>query len=197
MVDSVEGKLFLPLLLGTNRMGRESEDVAKWVYNKMMERSDIETRFFDVASFRLPLDDYGTALAEEFSDWREAILDADGLVIVTPEYNHGYPGVLKSVLDLLLKEYIHKAVGFVGVSAGPWGGSRVIEAMVPLVRELGLSPTFTDLNFPNVNKKFDENGDLIDPAFNGRADAFLDELVWLASTLRWGRANLPSVHHPR
>ena len=197
MVDSVEGKLFLPLLLGTNRMGRESEDVAKWVYNKMMERSDIETRFFDVASFRLPLDDYGTALAEEFSDWREAILDADGLVIVTPEYNHGYPGVLKSVLDLLLKEYIHKAVGFVGVSAGPWGGSRVIEAMVPMVRELGLSPTFTDLNFPNVNKKFDENGDLIDPAFNARADAFLDELVWLASTLRWGRANLPSVHHPR
>jgi NAD(P)H-dependent FMN reductase len=196
MVDNIERKVILPLLLGTNRMGRDSEAVAKWVYNKMIERTDIETRFFDVASFKLPLDNYGTALAREFPDWREAIVAADGLVIVTPEYNHGYPGPLKSVLDLLLKEYIHKAVGFVGVSAGPWGGTRVIEAMVPMVRELGLSSTFTDLNFPNVNKKFDENGDLIDPAFNSRADAFLDELVWLASTLHWGRANLPSVHHP-
>ena len=59
----------------------------------------------------------------DFPEWRDAIVKADGLVIVTPEYNHGYPGVLKSVLDLLLKEYIHKAVAFVTVSAGPWGGT--------------------------------------------------------------------------
>jgi NAD(P)H-dependent FMN reductase len=72
---------------------------------------------------------------------------ADGLVIVSPEYNHGYPGALKSVLDLLLKEYIHKSVAFAGVSAGPWGGTRVIEAMLPIARELGLTATFTDLNF--------------------------------------------------
>ena len=63
------------------------------------------------------------------------------------------PGALKSVLDLLLKEYIHKAVAFVGVSAGAWGGTRVIEAMVPMVRELGLAVTFTDLQFSDRAKQ--------------------------------------------
>jgi NAD(P)H-dependent FMN reductase len=48
----------------------------------------------------------------------------DGLIIVTPEYNHGYPGLLKHALDMNLKEYIHKAVGICGVSAGPFGGAR-------------------------------------------------------------------------
>jgi len=86
------------------------------------------------------------------------------LVIVSPEYNHGYPGALKSVLDLLLKEYIHKAVAFVGVPAGPWGGTRVIEALVPTVRELGLAVTFADLDFPKVQEKFDQNGVLLDTA---------------------------------
>ena len=88
-------------------------------------------------------------------DLRADIVNADGLVIVTPEYNHGYPGTLKAVLDLLLREYIHKAVAFVGVSAGPWGGTRVIEALVPMVRELGLAVTFTDLNFPKVQNTFE------------------------------------------
>ena len=120
---------------------------------------------------------------------------ADGLVIVTPEYNHGYPGSLKSVLDLFLKEYIHKAVAFVGVSAGPWGGTRVIEACVPMVRELGLAVTFTDLNFPKVKDKFDADGKLLDEAYNKRVADFLDELVWMATTLRWGRENVPSKFH--
>lgn len=65
------------------------------------------------------------------------------------------PGTLKAVLDLLLREYVHRAVAFVGVSQGPWGGTRVIEAMVPMVPELGLAVTFSDLNFPKVLKTFD------------------------------------------
>lgn len=114
-------KLFLPLLLGTPRKARESENVAKWVLARMQGREEIETQFFDVRDFELPRDHYGNEIGEQFPEWRDAIIQADGLVIVTPEYNHGYPGALKSVLDLLLKEYIHKAVAFVGVSAGPWG----------------------------------------------------------------------------
>jgi NAD(P)H-dependent FMN reductase len=117
------------------------------------------------------------------------------LVIVTPEYNHGYPGTLKAVLDLLLREYVHKAVAFVGVSAGPWGGTRVIEAMVPMVRELGLAVTFSDLNFPFVQKTFDDTGALLDPVFEKRAKDFLDELVWMAQVLKWGRENVPSKYH--
>ena len=116
-------------------------------------------------------------------------------MIVTPEYNHGYPGALKSVLDLLLKEYIHKAVALVGVSSGPWGGTRVIEACVPMVRELGLAVTFTDLNFPSVGTKFDEQGELVDLAYEKRVQSFLDELVWMATTLRYGRQKVPSKYH--
>src|SRR5881227_758100 len=144
----------------------------------MKQRDDIATRLFDVVDFDLPRHDYGQAIKDSFPEWRDAIVNADGLVIVTPEYNHGYPGTLKAVLDLLLREYIHKAVAFVGVSAGPWGGTRVVESMVPMVRELGLAPTFLDLNFPLVGSKFGETGDLLDPAYEKRVGGFLDELVW-------------------
>jgi NAD(P)H-dependent FMN reductase len=190
-----EPKLFIPLLLGTPRKRRESANVARWVYAKMQEREEIETRFFDVQDFYLPHDDYGQEIKHLFPEWRDAIIRADGLVIVTPEYNHGYPGALKSVLDLLLREYIHKAVAIVGVSAQVWGGTRVIESMVHVVRELGLAITFTDLNFPRVQDKFDAEGNLTDEAYEKRVKDFLDELVWMATTLRWGRQNVSSKFH--
>ncbi len=188
-------KLFLPILLGTNRQQRNSEHAARWLFSEMQRREDVETRLFDVRDFALPHDDYGQGIKDRFPEWRDAIIRADGLVIVSPEYNHGYPGVLKAVLDLLLKEYIHKAVALVGVSAGPWGGTRVIEAMLPMVRELGLAVTFSDLNFPKVQNTFDAEGKLLDPAFEKRAGDFLDELIWMSRTLRWGRQNVQSKFH--
>ena len=188
-------KLFIPLILGTNRKDRVSENVAKWVFGKIGEREDMTSQYFDVRDFELPRDDYGTEIGGQFPAWRDAIIRADGLVVVTPEYNHGYPGTLKSVLDLLLKEYIHKAVAFAAVSAGPWGGTRVIEAMVPMVRELGLAVTFTDLNFPKAASKFDAEGKLTDEAYDKRVTGFLDELTWMSKALRWGRQNIPSRYH--
>lgn len=188
-------KVFLPILLGTNRKDRQSENVARWVYQQMEEREDIKTQFFDVRDFDLPNDDYGTNLKDDFPEWRDAVIKADGLVIVTPEYNHGYPGIMKSVIDLLLKEYIHKAVAFVGVSAGMWGGTRVIESCVPMVRELGLAVTFSDLNFPKVQEKFDEDGNLTAETYNKLVKDFLDEIVWMSRSLKWGRENLESKHH--
>lgn len=188
-------QLNIPVLLGTNRKTRNSAFVAKWLVGEMEKWSEIRTRLFDVADFELPHDDYGQGLKDSFPEWRDAIVQADGLVIVSPEYNHGYPGSLKAVLDLLLPEYIHKAVAFVGVSAGPWGGTRVIEAMVPMCRELGLAVTFTDLNFPFVQKTFDGEGKLLDHAFEKRLVDFLNELVWMSRVLKWGRANVPSKFH--
>ena len=194
-MDDHSAKLFLPIILGTNRQDRKSVFVAKWLHGEMEKRAEIETRLFDVKDFALPQDDYGTGIKDAFPEWRDAIIRADGLVIVSPEYNHGYPGVLKSVLDLLLKEYIHKAVALVGVSAGTFGGTRVIEALLPVVRELGLAVTFADLNFPKVQEKFDQHGVLLDSAYERRVKAFLDELVWMSRALKWGRENLPSKHH--
>lgn len=188
-------KLLLPVLLGTNRKKRNSVHPARWLVGEMQKRPEIETRLFDVSDFAFPQDDYGQEIKHLFPEWRDTIIAADGLVVVTPEYNHGYPGALKAVLDLLLKEYIHKAVAFVGVSATPWGGTRVIEAMVPMVRELGLAVTFTDLNFSKVQNTFDAEGKLLDPAFEERAKGFLDELVWMATVLKWGRQNVASKHH--
>jgi NAD(P)H-dependent FMN reductase len=191
MVD----KLFLPLLLGTNRKQRNSVRPARWLVGEMAKRPEIETKLFDVSEFALPQHDYGQGLKDLFPEWRDAIIRADGLVIVVPEYNHGYPGSLKAVLDLLLPEYIHKAVAFVGVSAGPWGGTRVIEAMVTMSRELGLAVTFSDLNFPKVQNTFDAEGKLLDAAYEKRAQDFLNELVWMSRTLKWGRENVPSIFH--
>ena len=191
------GKLIIPVLLGTNRKQRNSAHVAKWLVGEIEKRSDIETKLFDVANFNLPADDYGQEIKHLFPEWRDTIIKADGLIVVSPEYNHGYPGALKAVLDLLLKEYIHKAVAFVGVSAGPWGGTRVIESMVPMVRELGLAPTFTDLNFAKVQNTFDAEGKMLDPAFEARAKGFLDELAWMATVLKWGRENVPSKYHEK
>jgi NAD(P)H-dependent FMN reductase len=188
-------KLFVPVLLGTPRKNRESGKVADWVFGKASEHPDIRSQLFDVQDFKLPHDDYGQEIKDQFPEWRDAIVAADGLIIVTPEYNHGYPGALKSVLDLLLREYVHKAVAFVAVSAGPWGGTRVVEACLPMVRELGLVPTFTDLNFPSVGSKFDGEGNLLDAAYEKRVQGFLEELVWMAKTLRWGRGNVPSRFH--
>jgi len=194
-MEAIVRKLIIPVLLGTNRKQRNSAHVAKWLVGEIEKRSDIETRLFDVKDFVFPQDDYGQGLKDLFPEWRDTIISADGLIVVSPEYNHGYPGSLKAVLDLLLREYIHKAVAFVGVSAGPWGGTRVIESMVPMVRELGLAVTFSDLNFAKVQNTFDGEGRMLDPAFESRAAGFLDELVWMATVLKWGRENVPSKYH--
>ena len=188
-------QLNIPVLLGTNRKERQSVHVAKWLVGQMEMRPEIRTRLFDVAEFKLPQDDYGQGLKDSFPEWRDAMIQADGLVIVAPEYNHGYSGSLKAVLDLLLPEYIHKSVAFVGVSAGIWGGTRVIEAMVPMCRELGLAVTFTDLNFPRVQATFDDEGKLLDQRYEKLTKEFLDELVWMSTALKWGRANLKSKFH--
>jgi len=194
-IEDYMSELNIPVLLGTNRRERKSHFAARWLVEQMEKRPEIRTRLFDVVEFRLPHDDYGQGLKDSFPEWRDAIIQADGLVLVAPEYNHGYPGGMKAVLDLLLREYVHKSVAFVGVSAGPWGGTRVIEAMVPMCRELGLAVCFTDLNFPHVQKTFDDEGRLLDQAFDQRVKDFLDELVWMSTVLKWGRANVPSKFH--
>ena len=181
--------LFIPVILGTARKDRASENVTKFVFNQVQKREGVETELIDIRELAFPIDDAGEQIKDaKFS----AIIErADGLVIVTPEYNHGYPGLLKHVLDSNLKEYIHKAVGVCGVSAGGFGGVRVIENLLPVLRELGLVTIFWDGNFSGAQKLFDENGNLLDRATHEkRIDKFLGELVWMSKTLRHGRENI-------
>ena len=183
--------LFIPIILGTARQGRQSEHVAKFLLSEMKKRPEIETELIDVRELKMSLQDAGQDMADP--DYVQKIVRADGLAIVTPEYNHGCPGLLKHALDMCLKEYIHKAVGFCGVSAGPFGGARVIENMVPVVRELGLTVTFTDVNFSRVGDAFDEAGNLKEEKYVGRVAKFLNELVWMSRVLRYGRENIPPL----
>ena len=150
--------IFLPVILGTPRQGRMSEHAAKVLVDEVSKREGVETELVDIRKLSLPTDNAG----EEIKDraFSATVGRADGLVIVAPEYNHGYPGLLKHVLDTNLSEYIHKAVGICGVSAGPFGGTRVIQNLLPVMREVGLVTIFWDVNFSSVQNAFDEKGNL-------------------------------------
>jgi NAD(P)H-dependent FMN reductase len=181
--------LFIPVILGTVRKGRASENVAKFVLGEVQKREGVETELIDIRDLKFPIDDAGEQIKDaKFSEKCER---ADGFAIVTPEYNHGYPGLLKHVLDTNLKEYIHKAVGVCGVSAGGFGGTRVIQGFLPVLRELGLVTIFWDGNFSGAQGLFDEAGDIKDRATHEkRIDKFLSELIWMSKVLRYGRENV-------
>jgi NAD(P)H-dependent FMN reductase len=183
--------LYIPVILGTARQGRQSEHVANFVLSEMKKRPEIETELIDVRKLKMSLEDAGEEMKD--ADYAEKMTRADGLVIVTPEYNHGYPGLLKHALDMCLEEYIHKAVAVCGVSAGPLGGARVIENLLPVFRELGLVATFNDVNFGKVRDAFDERGSLKDEKYVGRLAKLLNELVWMSRVLRYGREKIPPL----
>ena len=183
-----EDTLFIPVILGTPRQGRFSEHVAKFVTGQIARFPGVATELVDVRDLPIPV----TGAGEQVKDpaFSALCMRADAFILVAPEYNHGYPGLLKHVLDTNLKEYIHKAVGVVGVSAGVFGGARVIENMLPVLRELGLVTIFWDVNFTSVRSRFDGGGALVDESFLPRIDMFLDELCWMAETLRHGRSHV-------
>ncbi len=183
--------LFIPVILGTARQGRRSEYAANLVVQETRKREGVETELIDIRNLPMRLDDAGEQIKD--AAFSATVQRSDALILVVPEYNHGYPGLLKHALDTNFDEYTHKAVGICGVSAGPFGGARVIENLLPVMRELGLVTTSTDVNFSNVRSIFDESGALQDPSFVRRVGKFLDELIWMARVLRYGRENIPPV----
>jgi NAD(P)H-dependent FMN reductase len=180
--------LYIPVLLGTVRQGRRSEAAARFVLRELEKRPEVRTELLDLRDLPLVLDDAGEQA--KIPDFSRKMAEADGLVLVVPEYNHGYPGLLKHALDTNLKEYIHKAAGLVGVSVGPWGGIRVIEHMLPVLREMGFTTIFYDIAVRNVSKTFDDEGNLLDDSLLRASKRFFDELIWMARTLRMGRETL-------
>lgn len=180
-----EDKVTIVILLGTTREGRESEKAARYIYERCLKRSEITPFFVDPRDLNLPLD--GNEEPYKDPKYTEITANADGFFIVTPEYNHGYPGSLKRMLDSEFKNYHHKAVAFAGVSNGRWGGVRVIESLLSPVRTVGLVATRTDVNFPNIQDIFDINGKPKDPIYEKIVDKALDELVWMSKALKSAR----------
>lgn len=185
-----EGRaLSIPVILGTSRKGRMSAHAARYVSHKLQQRDGVSTELIDIGQLQHRLDDNGQDTGDPA--YSASMARADAIVIVAPEYNHAMPGLLKHVLDSCLKEYIHKAAGIVAVSSGPFGGTRVIETSLPVLRELGLVTIFWDVNVGSVAKVFADDGRLLDPALERRTDKFLGELIWMAKTLRYGRETIP------
>ena len=180
--------LNIPVILGTVRKGRASAHAAQLFADLLNQRAGVVSQVIDIATVPMPIDDAGEAIKDPA--FAKAMTEADGLVIVTPEYNHSFPGLLKHVLDSCLSEYIHKAVGIVGVSAGPFAGARVIQGFLPVMREVGLVTIFWDVNIGSVAKVFAEDGRLLDEAVIRRAERFIRELLWMAKVLRHGRENV-------
>ncbi len=186
-------KLFIPVLLGTTRPKRESIKAARLVEKVGKEIEEIEVQLVDPSDYKFPFD--GNDPENKDPRYTEITARADGFFIVTPEYNHSFPGTLKRMLDSELSNYIHKPVAFAGVSNGIFGGVRAIEALTLTVREMGMAVTFSDVYFPQIQNLFDEKGEIKDEGYIRRIKRGYEELIWMAKALKWGRENLKSIYH--
>lgn len=170
------GDLSLPVILGTARPGRRSAVVADHVVDAVKGRG-ILTDLVDVADFRLT--GTGTEGAGRPVDaYREIITGATGLVVVAPEYNHGYPGELKLLLDSEFRAYHRKPVGLVAVSNGRLGGARMSGQLVQVFAALGMIPVAPVVHVPMVADAFDAAGELLVPGLGESVGRMLDEIEW-------------------
>lgn len=169
-------------------MQRESIKAARYIADFAAKLPNVEVIFVDPNDFTFPGD--GNDPEGKDPKYTEITQKADAFFIVTPEYNHSFPGSLKRMLDSELETYNHKPVALAGVSNGGWGGTRAVESLVPAIRETGLVVLSWDVYFPRIQDIFDENG-AMKPEHTERYEKNLqglfDELLWMARTLRAGR----------
>lgn len=173
-------KPFIPVVLGTAREGRVSETVARYVVQQIAASGLCETQLVDVKDF---LFGKTAVYAEQTEPWKALMAKADGLVIVSPEYNRGIPGELKIMIDSLVKEYDKKPVALVGVSSGSWGGSRMAEQVLPTLVALGMIPVGPAVLFPRAQELFTPTGEVLDASYDSKIAALIAKLVTFAETL--------------
>lgn len=189
-------KLYIPIIEGTKRKQRKSIHAAKLVHQVGKTFKELEVELLDPNDFTFPGD--GNDPEGKDPKYTKITERADGFFIVTPEYNHSFPGSLKRMLDSELKNYVHKPVAMAGVSSGPWGGVRAIEALVNTVREMGMVATFRDVYFPRVQDLFNEEGKIRaeeEERYTHAIESAYKELIWMATCLGHGRKNIKSPFH--
>lgn len=162
-------------LLGTAREGRMSERVARFVVDCARERGDIELVFVDVADFSQTKTN-GNGAAKKA--WNALLQKADGLVIISPEYNHGYPGELKLFLDNAYEAYAGKPVAICGVSDGPVGGARMAEQLKLVLSAFQMIIINAAVYFANVHEHFDDSGNINNVDFwKKKVNGLLDQII--------------------
>jgi NAD(P)H-dependent FMN reductase len=156
----MDEKLTIAVLAGTTRVQRESIKAARYIADFAARLEGVEVIFVDPKDFNFPGD--GNDPEGKDPRYSEIVAKADAFFIVTPEYNHSFPGSLKRMLDSELALYNHKPVALAGASDGNWGGTRAVEALVPAIRETGLVVLSWDVYFPYVDKMFEPDGSIKD-----------------------------------
>lgn len=187
---------YVPIIVGSTRRDRQSIKVARFVLAQLKRRKGVETELLDLLEYNFPIleerlhrrDDPPPRL-QEFGG---KIGRADSFIMVSPEYNHGYPGVLKNALDYLLPEYERKPVGIVTVSAGGFGGINCLAQLRLVTIGMGAVPIPESLSVSRVHDSFQEDGTPNDPVYQKRAGTFLDEMLWFTEAIAAQKARRPS-----
>jgi len=184
--------LRIAILVGSTRTGRNGEGVARWVLDRASRRTDATCELVDLADHPLPhLDEALPPRMQQYQnplvwEWSRVIDGYDGYVVVTPEYNHAPPAVLKNAMDWLYHEWTDKAVGFVGY--GAQGGARAVEQLRLVAGELRLADVRTAVGL-SLYDDFEEFRTLAPRERHARdLDATLDEVVAWSGALATVRA---------
>jgi NAD(P)H-dependent FMN reductase len=184
----MDQNLVIAVLAGTTRTQRKSDRAAKYVAEFGKTLPGLDIIYVDPLDFHFEGD--GNDPEGKDPRYTDITARADAFFIISPEYNHSFPGSLKRMLDSELENYIHKAVAIGGASSGSWGGVRAVESLVVVVRELGLAATFTSPYFPFVESSFNQDSQPV-PDQKERIDRSIkkayDELVWMAKALKNAR----------
>ncbi|HLH43632.1 MAG TPA: NAD(P)H-dependent oxidoreductase [Bryobacteraceae bacterium] len=186
----------ISVIVGSTRQGRFSEKPARWIFEQLRERENVDARLLDLRDFPMPFFDQAVSPGwphepyphEAVRRWTAAIGVSDGFVVVTPEYNFGPPGVLKNALDWVYPEWNRKPAAF--VSYGGVGGARSVQQLRLTAIELQMVPTRFAVHIPrNVLMAHFQGGDVqkglaeLAPS----AKAMIDDLLWWAETLKPAR----------
>ncbi|MFI9010008.1 NADPH-dependent FMN reductase [Actinosynnema sp. NPDC053489] len=178
--------LVLTVLTSSLRTGRFAPVVADWFLRRAREHDGLVVTCVDldeVITPRLWSD------PSQGPKWRRVVGGSDAFVVVTPEYNHSYPGLLKHAIDSLNQEWHRKPVGFVSYG-GLSGGLRAVEALRLVFAELYAVSIRDTVSFHGARACFDEEGEPLDRvAAETAALRLLNELTWWARALRTARSH--------
>ncbi len=183
---------YIPVLLGSVRLGRQSPKVAHYLLSKLNSSKQAQSELLDLKDFGFPIMEerlgHIDSPPEGLEEFSEKVKKADALLIVSPEYNGSYPGVLKNAIDYLKPEFARKAIGLSTVSAGGFGGINCLGHLQHLFLSLGALVVPTNFPVSKVQNTFDDEGKLLDPSVEKRANRFIDDLLWYTEALANQRA---------